>query len=461
MKEFILESLENKDVASIKRVLLESGDNDILDMFGELDSEEQAIVFRLLPKNKSLLIFENLDVSDQEQLIGSLTNTQANEIIEGLHPDDRVRLLDELPAEVTKKMLAALSAEERKKTNLLMGYEPETAGRIMTPNFVRLKANMTVAEALKKIRRKGFETIYTIFVADDNGKLQGVVSLRSLVLADMKDTIKDLMVTDVTKVSTSTDQEEVARILQKRDLLAIPVVDKDDCIVGIITVDDAMDVLEQEATEDMLSKAGLAKTSESCRSEALIRGSLWSVWKVRLPFLIITVVGGLLAGSVIGAFEGTLEAIIIAAMFIPVVMDMGGNVGVQSSTIFLRGEILGHINKKKIGRHILRESLIGLSMGVIVGVICGLAAFGIQALGVMGAGDMTTWEGARLGFAVMLSLIVVMTVAATIGFTIPFVLMKLNVDPAAGMGPIITSIKDIIGLSTYFGLVTLLLNHLI
>ena len=406
-------------------------------------------------------MFEHLETSDQEKLIGSLTDERAVEIIGGLDPDDRVRLLDELPTEVTKKMLAALPSEERAKTNLLMGYEAETAGRLMNPNFVRLKASLTVTEALDKVRRKAFETIYILYVTDDRGKLEGVLSLRDLLLADPASIIRNLMVKEVIKVSTSTDQEEVARLLQRRDLLAVPVVDNNECIVGIITVDDAMDILEQEATEDILNKAGLAKgRGEIRRSENMIKGSLRSVWRVRLPFLVITLVGGLLAGSVLGFFEDTLEAILIAAMFIPVVMDMGGNVGVQSSTIFQRGALLGHITDKKMKKHILRETSIGLSMGIIVGIVCGIVAFGFASIGFIGEG-MTSADSALLGLAVGLSLIVVMTLAATIGFVIPYVLMKNDIDQAAATDPIITSIKDITGLIAYFGLVTIFLSHLL
>jgi magnesium transporter len=462
-ESFVLECIEEKKIEQLKMQLSLANENDIIDTLGELSTKNQVLVFRLLPKDKAFDVFEQLDTGTQEDLLNSFTDKQAIEIIEWLEPDDRVRLLDELPTEITKKMLAALSSEDRVATNLLMGFESGTAGRIMTPNFVRLKKNLTASEALTKVKRKAEdqETIYTLYVTDDRGKLEGVISLRDLLIASDNTILEDLMETEIISVATSAEQEDVARLLQKRDLLALPVVDNDQRIVGIITVDDAMDILEEEATDDILSKAGLAKgRGESCRSEAMIRGSLWAVWRVRMPFLFITLTVGLLAGSVMGIFEETLQQIIIAAMFIPVVMGMGGNVGVQSSTIFLRGALLGHINRKRIKRHIFRETLIGLSMGLVVGVVCGLAAFGFSAVGFMGS-ELTMGQSALLGLAVFLSLIIVMSVAATIGFVVPYILMRLNVDQAAATDPIITSIKDILGLLIYFGLVTLFLNTLI
>lgn len=466
LREGILYCLEEKDVKGIKTLLQDIDDPMmVFQAMQDLSRNETIIVFRLLPKDAALFVFEQLDPFVQEELLESFKDEYARMLFEDLSPDDRVALLDEMPAKVAKRLLGLLSPEERRVTYMLMGYEAETAGRIMTPYFISLRPDMTVDQALAKIRVQAKdeekETIYTLYVTDNAKKLLGNLSLRRLLTAEPNQKVEDIMHEALVKVSTDTDQEEVAHTLKDYDLLSIPVVDREGRIVGIVTVDDAIDILEEEATEDILNKAGLAKgRGESCRSEAMIRGSLWSVWKVRLPFLIITLFGGLLAGSVLGFFEETLEAIIIAAMFIPVVMDMGGNVGVQSSTIFQRGALLGHITQKGMKKHIMRESLIGLSMGIVVGIVCAFAAFGFSVLGFMG-GDLTTGQSALLGLAVGLSLIIVMTVAATIGFVVPYVLMKLNVDQAAATDPIITSIKDILGLLIYFGLVTLFLGSLI
>ncbi|SDK12584.1 magnesium transporter [Natronincola ferrireducens] len=418
----------------------------------ELSSEEQAIVYRLLSKDKALLVFEQLDTQLQQKLLSSFTEDKVIEMISELAPDDRVRLLDELPAKVTKKLIASLSPEERKETALLMGYEEETAGRIMTTEYVRLKRSYTASEALENIRihAQDKETIYTIYITDDSRKLEGVLSLRELVMASPEIKLEDIMHKKVIKVATDTDQEEVARTLQELDLLALPVVDKENRLVGIITIDDAMDILEEETTEDIFDKAGLADLNrkESDRSERLVNGSVLQIWKVRLPFLIITMLGGLMAGVVIESFEEALEAIAAVAIFIPVIMDMGGNAGTQSSTIFARGLILGHINTKKFLKHLGKETFVGLSMGVLVGVVTGIIA--------------SVWQGIpELGIAVGLALAITMTLATALGFFIPYALFKLGIDQAAGADPIITTIKDISGLLIYFVLVTQFLGYLL
>jgi len=449
MKERILTCIHNKDMDNLKAMLANAEEMEILQAFYELSSEEQVIVFRLLNKDFALWIFEELETSDQQNLIRSFTEEKAIEMIEELPPDDRVRLLDELPAKVTQKMLAALSPEERQATNLLMGYEPQKAGRIMTPEYVHLHGNMTASEALEAVKQiaKDKETIYTLYVVNDSRKLDGVLTLRELLTANPNDKIETIMKVHPVTVSTDTDQEEVARLLKKLDLLAIPVVDKEKRLVGIITVDDAIDILEEEATEDIFYQAGLGgvKNLEADRSEVMVRGNLWKIWKVRLPFLIITLAAGLVAGVVVAGFEEALESIAAVAIFIPLIMDMGGNVGTQSSTVFVRGVVLGHIDIDKFLKYILKEVGIGFSMGVMIGIAAGAIA--------------AIWQGMpMLGLAVGFSVMFTMTLASLLGFLIPYVLIKMNVDQAAGSAPIITSIKDVAGLIIYFVLVLTFLN---
>ncbi len=451
-KQAIWTHVANRDMESLKKLLSESETIEILDVMRELSSDEQAIVYRLLSKDKALLVFEQLDTHLQQKLLSSFTEDKVIEMISELAPDDRVRLLDELPAKVTKKLVSSLSPEERKETALLMGYEEETAGRIMTTEYVRLKRSYTATEALDKVRANAQdkETIYTIYITDDSRRLEGVLSLRELVMASSEKKLEDIMHKRVIKVSTSTDQEEVARTLQELDLLALPVVDKENRLVGIITIDDAMDILEEETTEDIFDKAGLADLNirESDRSERLVNGPVFQIWKVRLPFLIITMLGGLMAGVVIEAFEEALKSIAAVAIFIPVIMDMGGNAGTQSSTIFARGLILGHINIKKFLNHLGKETFVGLSMGILVGVVTGIIA--------------SVWQGIpELGIAVGLALTITMTLATALGFFIPFMLFKLGIDQAAGADPIITTIKDISGLLIYFVLVSQFLGYLL
>ncbi|EXJ24449.1 Mg/Co/Ni transporter MgtE [Alkalibacterium sp. AK22] len=444
-------NLEKRDMEALKDTVIQADNVEIISTLHDLPAEEKGILFRLLPKERALHIFEQLESNTQQQLIRSFTEDKVIEVFAEMAPDDRVRLLDELPAKVTKNLIASLDQEERQATALLMGYEEETAGRLMTPEYVTVKKEMKVSAALEAVRLTAAEkeTIYIIYVTDASRKLEGVLSLRELVMADPEEIIGNVMHQKVAKVSTDTDQEEAARLLQSLDFLALPVVDKENRIVGIMTFDDAMDIIEEETTEDIFDKAGLADLTdrESNRSERLVNGTLIEIWKVRLPFLVITMVGGLLAGVVIDSFEEALEAIAAVAIFIPVIMDMGGNAGTQSSTIFARGLILGHVDTSKFMKHLGKETLVGLSMGVLVGIATGIIA--------------STWQGIpELGIAVGVALALTMTLATALGFFIPYVLFKLGIDQAAGADPIITTIKDISGLVIYFVLVTQLLGYL-
>ncbi len=448
----VRELIESNNLELLKNKMNQMDTIEITDLFEELPPEEGAVVFRLLNKEKALEVFEYLEVNLQQQLISSFKEERAIELIHEMEPDDRVRLLDELPARVAKKLLASLSPEERKKTNELMGYPPRTAGRIMTPEYIRLRGELTVREALQTVRRNGEdkETIYTLYVTDETRRLEGVVSLKDLVMASPDEKVKDIMSTNLVSVNTETDQEEVARLLQERDLLAVPVVDRENRLVGIITIDDAMDILDEETTADIFDKAGLASLAglESGRSQRLVSGSLGLVLKVRLPFLVITLIGGLLAGFVIETYEETLEAVTALAFFIPVIMDMGGNVGTQSSTIFTRAFVLGHINMKRFFKHWLREVGIGASIGVIMGSVAGIIA--------------SMWQqNPDLGVTVGMALGLTVTLATGLGFLVPFVLVRLGFDQAAGSDPFITTIKDIASLMIYFFLVTVFMGHLI
>ena len=447
LKDGILGYIENKEIQKLKSLLQEAEAIEILFAMGELSGREKAIVFRLLPKDSAIEVFEQLDSGLQQTLLQSFTDEKVIEIVNEMAPDDRVRLLDEMPAKVAKRLLGLLSPEERKTTNILMGYEPETAGRVMTTEYMSLKREMTVADAIAKIKLQAIdkETIYTLYVTDALRKLEGVVTLKDLIVAEPTDKISDVMSDSIVWVRTDTDQEKVARKLQKFDLLAIPVVDSEDRLVGIVTIDDAIDILQEEATEDMYAQAGIADVAgtENNKSQTLISGSIWRIWRVRLPFLLITMAAGLLAGLVIDGFENALKAT-AAAVFIPLIMDMGGNVGTQSSTVFARGVVLGHIDTKNFGKFLLKEVFVGFSMGLLVGIVSGIIA--------------SAWQTIGLGLAVGLSLVISMTLASFLGFIVPFLLIKLKVDQAAGSAPIITSIKDIVGLLVYFVCVTIFLG---
>jgi len=461
--EHILSCLKEKDMDTLKTLLKGAEPIEIFNIFHDLSDKEQVIVFRLLSKDDALFVFEELETEDQQNLMRSFTDAQAIEFVNELAPDDRVKLLDELPATVAKKLLAALSLKEREMTNLLMGYEAQTAGRIMTPEYVRISKDLTAAEALAKIKTFAVEkeTIYTIYITSERRKLEGVLSLRDLLIADPDAKIESIMEKISITVSTDTDQEEVARTLQRLDWLAIPVVDKEGLLVGIVTIDDAIDILEDEATEDMLTQAGLMAGREANRSEALINGNLFAIWKVRLPFLFIAIVGGTLAAIVMAGFEDVLDASVAVAFFIPLIMDLGGSVGTQSSTVFARGVALGHINMMHFAKHFAKEIGVGLSLGAVTGVISGVISGIISTILHDGDAYLIGGEASRIGLAVGLSVMVTATIAAILGFLVPFILVKRNVDPAAGSSPIITTIKDISGLLVYFMFASIFLSHLL
>ena len=448
--------LENRDIVSLKKLVNELELIEILEILDELATEDVVIVFRLLKKDLSIEVFEELETSLQQKLLNSFTEERGIELINELPPDDRVKLFDELPAKVTQKLLSKLSVKERNMTALLMGFEQETAGRIMTPEYISIKKHLTIKEALKRIKSvaEEKETIYTIYVTNDSRVLEGVTSLRDIIIADDDATIESIMSKNVVSVSTDSNQEEVARKLYDLGLLAMPVVDKENRLVGIITVDDAMDIIEEETTEDIFQKVGLTSLGsiENDKSEVLINGSIFNIWKVRLPVLLITMIGGFLAGGVIHGFEETLSHIAAVAIFLPVIMDMGGNAGTQSSTIFTRAFVLGHIKPKKFFKNLRKELFVGFSMGLFVGLLAGVISYFWNSLS--GGADYAL----SLSLAVGFSLIITMTMATGLGFFVPFVLYKMGMDQAAGADPIITTIKDISGLFIYFVLVNIFIG---
>lgn len=449
--ENIQTAIRENRLDTIKNLLRDENPINIARLIRLLPLNQQSVIFRLLPKNLALDVFEQLDVEDKQTLFKSFNEGTAVELFSHLDPDDQVELLDELPANVANKLLSHLSQEDRNTLGILMGYPAESAGRIMTPALVRLKENLTVQQAIERIREVGVhsETIYYCYVTDEKRILTGVVSLRDLVMAKADALIKDIMKTDVIVANTHDDQEKVARQIQEHDFLAVPIVDKENRLVGIVTVDDAMDVLQEEATEDLFIKAGLGhiQSSEIARSYDLVKGNVAAALRARLPYLIITLFGGMLAGGIIGVFEESLKSILALAFFIPVIMDMGGNVGTQSSTIFTRGLLLGHITMNQFWRQLFREVKVGLAMGLFLGTCSGIFGW--------------VWQGSiRIGLVLMLSILLTITLATVVGFAVPYALKKWGFDQAAGADPIITTIEDITGLIIYFAVATLFLGHL-
>ncbi len=420
----------------------------LADIIEILEPEKQVVVFRLLDKDTALEVFEYIETDVQQDLIQNFTDERALEFFKNLEPDDRAALMDELPAKVATRLLASLSKKEKELTTLVLGYRTGSAGNIMTPKYISFKRGMSVQDAFARIRLVAdeVETIYHLYVTNATRQLEGMIELRDLITADPDALIEEIMIEDPIKVDYDVNDEVVAKLLQDSDLLSVPVVDKENRLLGVVTVDDAMDVLEDENIERELTTSGFLEFSnkETDRSRILTSGSLFSIWKVRIPFLLITLAGGMVAGGVIGRFEEQLATIVTLAFFIPVVMDMGGNVGTQSSTIFTRALALGHIDFKRFIKQWAKELLVGVTMGAILGFAAGLVVY--------------VWQGdIQLTIVISLAIMFTITMAAGLGFMVPFLLLKTGVDQAAAAAPFITTIKDISGLFIYFLLASIFL----
>lgn len=443
--EQILAWIKVDDLKALKAYLKELEPAVIANLMETLKEEPQAVVYRLLAKDTALEVFEELEVELQQRLIQSFRIDKAAEYFKFLEPDDKAALMDELPAKVARLLLSRIPREEHDMVMLLMGYEDGSAGHMMTPKYYRFTPEMSVADALLKIRhsQEDVEAIYHLYVTDPKRRLIGEILLRDLIFEEPDKQLHQIMTKDPISVLATMDDDDVASILQEYDLLAIPVVDNEHRLIGVVTVDDAMDVLEDERIDQALDKAGLIELSsrENDRSRLLTSGSLVDVWKIRIPFLVITLVGGLSAGIILEGFESAL-AIVQLAFFIPMIMAMGGNVGTQSSTIFTRALVLGQINVKQFMNHFVRELGVGISIGLILTIPAGLFIF--------------VWQGdLNLAFVVASALLSAIIIGSSLGYVVPYGLMKLGLDQAAGADPIIMTIIDVTGISIYFLLATL------
>lgn len=412
----------------------------LADVIEMLVPAKQSLVFRLLSKDHALEVFEYLEVDVQQSLIQAFSDEDALRYFKNLEPDDRAALMDELPAKVAKVLLQSLSKKEKDLTILVMGYPAGSAGNLMTPKYLSFRKGKTVEDVLNDIRKKAnhIEMIYHMYVTNSTRQIEGTLDLKTLLTSDPKTTIETIM-EDPIFASVYEDALDVSKLMQDSDLVAIPIVDSDQRLVGVFTVDDAMDVLSNDAIETALTASGLVEfsSSETDRSKVLISGSTYAILKVRIPFLLITLFGTLFAGTVIAFFEDNLARITALAFFIPVVMAMGGNVGSQSSTIFTRALALGQIDLKRFLKQWRKEVWVGFMMGLILGAIAFLV--------------ILLWQtNLSLALTIALALLSSITLATALGYMIPFILLKLGIDQAAGAIPFITTIQDILGLLIYF-----------
>ena len=438
-----LESLlESGNYDGAKLLLGPVQEVDAAEAIGSLPRTLQALAFRLLPKDEAIEVYEYLDAAVQQTLLERLRSGEVLELVEEMSPDDRVRLFDELPAKVVRRLLAELSPSERRVTAQLLGYEAETAGRLMTTEFVDLKEFHSAAQALAIVRRRArdTETIYSLYVTDGSRHLTGILSLRDLVTADPEARIGDVMTRDVVSVGTDTDQEEVARAIQRYDFLAVPVVDREQRLVGIVTVDDVIDVIEQEATRDLYA-AGAVQAGDE---DDYFQSNLFTVARRRVVWLLVLLVANSGTSAVIASQELVLKQVVVLAAFIPLLIGTGGNVGAQSSTVVIRGLSTQRLQAMGAWRAIWREAVAWALLGLLM-----VLAVVPWAAYVAGSWGVATAAG--------LSLVVITTLAATAGAALPLLFDRLGLDPALMSAPFIATITDVAGVFIYLQLASWLL----
>jgi magnesium transporter len=440
-------------------VLLEAGNYDgaklLLQPVQEVDAAEaignlprtlQALAFRLLPKDEAIAVYEYLPVDVQQTLLERLRSGEVLELVEAMSPDDRVRLFDELPAKVVRRLQAELSPAERRVTAQLLGYAPETAGRLMTTEFIDLKEFHSVAQALEIVRRRArqTETIYALYVTDGSRHLTGILSLRDLVVAEPEAGVGEVMTREVISVSTDTDQEEVARAIQRYDFLAIPVVDREQRLVGIVTVDDVIDVIQQEATRDLYA-AGAVQAGDE---DDYFQSNFFTVVRRRVVWLLVLVAANSLTIAVIAREADILSKVVLLTAFIPLLIGTGGNVGAQSSTVVIRGLSTQQLQLNGRGTTVLREAVAGLILGLMLLVVVVPWAWQL-------GGDPL------VALTTGLSLLAISVVAATAGAALPLLFSRLGFDPALMSAPFITTVVDVAGVLIYLRMARLLLPQLL
>ncbi len=408
----------------------------------ELPEKQRAIAFRLLNKNQAIDVFEYLPTEVQEELINSLHDAQVVHLVEEMSPDERAYLFDELPAGVVKRLLQQLSPEQRQATATILGYPEGTAGRVMTTEYVRLREGLTVGEALSKIRLQDEdkETIYYAYVTDDNRKLVSVVSLRQLLFTFPEVLIKDIASSHVVKVKTETIQEEVARIMQRYDLIAMPVVDREERLVGIITIDDVIDILEEEATEDIQKLAAVSGDEEALSPPHV-------TIRKRLPWLLGIMALYIGAASAIAPFQQVIAAVPVLAVIMPIFSNTGGTVGIQALTVTIRGLGVGEVTAEDTGKILRKELLAGLGTAIALGVT-------MIALSLIWAKPNERWVALVAGTVMATNTMV----AVSLGTLLPMGLQRLKLDPALMSGPLVTTLLDTIGFVTFLSIVSIALK---
>ena len=435
--------IEAKKYVVLKKELETLNEADVAELLEPLDIHTSLLIFRMLPKDLAVDVFAHFSLEQQRNFIGMVTDKELKDIIDELFFDDMIDIIEEMPANIVKKILLHAKEEERSLINQFLRYPPDSAGSIMTIEYVDLKKTMTVKDALDHIKETGLtkETVYTCYVTDKNRTLEGIVSLRKLVISAEDDTIGDIMDSDVIYVHTHYDQETVAAMFKKYGFLALPVVDKEDRLTGIITIDDIVDVIDQETTEDFQKMAAMSPSEER-----YLDANVFTLAKQRVTWLLILMISATFTGGIIRKYEGILETVVVLTAFIPMLMDTGGNSGSQSSTLIIRGIALGEIDLKDTIKVIWKEFRISIVVGITLAVVNFLRIYFFDNVGL--------W----VSFTVSITLFVTVIISKVVGGVLPMIAKKMKIDPAIMAGPLITTIVDAMSLIVYFAIASRILH---
>ena len=427
--------VEGKKYATLRDILVTMNAVDVAGIFEEMPEEKLPLLFRLLPKELAAETFVEMEPEAQELLIRGFSDHELKEVVDELYVDDAVDIVEEMPANVVKRILRQADPEMRKMINEILKYPDDCAGSIMTTEYVSLRPNMTAGEAIQRIRCTGVdkETIYTCYVTENNRKLVGMVSLRTLLFSEDEDVLENIMESNVISVNTLEDQESVAQMFTKYDFAALPVVDQEDRLVGVVTVDDVMDVMEEEATEDFQRMAAMAPSEKS-----YLKTGVFALAKNRILWLLVLMISGMITGGILGRYEAAIAAMPLLVTFIPMLTDTGGNAGSQSSTLVIRGLAVNEITLRDFPRVLWKVLRVSLLVGVV------LSAVNFVRL-------ILTYPGSEMvALTVALTMLCTVIVAKTIGGVLPLIAKACRMDPAIMASPLITTIVDAVSLVIYF-----------
>ena len=459
------ELIRTRNFAELSEIIKELDPPDVAELIADLPPESEGVIFRVLPRVQAAAVFSYLPVETQEKLIGSLGNDETTGLVAGMTPDDRARLLDELPAEVTKRLLAALSPAELKKTRDLLGYAPETVGRYMTPDYAAVPASMTAGQAIEHVRRtgRGKETLNVIYVVDEDGRLLEDVRLGSIVMASPGTNVVDIDDRPLVSIRPNEKLEEVVIVFEKYDRVALPVVDDTGVMLGIVTIDDVLEVAQKRATTEIQKMGG----SEALDAPYFDTG-FWPMIKKRGGWLAVLFFGEMLTATAMSHFEHAIEKTAVLALFIPLIISSGGNSGSQGTSLIIRSLALGEVKLRDWWRVFGKEVQVGLALGVALGFVGLLRIAAWQGLSHLpGIGPLFQSNGETsaygehwllIGWVVMFSLVGVIAWGALAGSMLPFILRRFGFDPATSSAPFVATLVDVTGLIIYFSVASVILR---